>query len=166
MTRMRPGRAGDDVAGIGNVRDNDLAMRGDGCKTEEEWLRFLLVLIDSFFEEVIRHVRDEVGAVLVPVDLPLVIVVEEAGVPVVVAERVEQDLGASPTGGIRVVEVENSDLIQKLAGIVCVVTCFLEEDGKVLVVEAFSLPLWPSAYAQSLLVFCFNISTKGPLVCR
>jgi hypothetical protein len=152
MTRVRSSWAGDDVARVGDVGHGDLAMRCNRCQAEEEWLRLLLVLLDSLIKEVIRHVGNEIGAVLVLVDLTQAIVVEKTRVQVVVGERVKQNLRAGPPGGIRVIEVDNRKIVQKLAGVVGVVACFLKEDGEIPVVQPFRLPFWPPAYDAAVLL--------------
>jgi hypothetical protein len=55
-------------------------------------------------------------------------------VPIVVRERVEKEIRRGPAGGMRLIEIFDSVRIEKLAGIVGTVACFLEPDGQVLAV--------------------------------
>jgi hypothetical protein len=119
-------------------------MRCDRCHADEEWLSLLPVSFDTIFEEAIRQLSDEVRAVLVLVERPVVIVMQKTSIEEVIAEWVDKDLGSGPTRRIGVIEVVDGDLIQEFASVVRVVASVLEKDGKRAIVVSLLIPLCPT----------------------
>ena len=94
--------------------DVDVAVWGGGCNTQEE----RLLSCHSIVEEVVCFLCKHVRGILAFIAYWLVMVALKGGVEIAVSVGVEEEVGASPAGGVRGVVVGDGLCIEKLADIV------------------------------------------------
>lgn len=105
-------------------------MRCDGSTAHEKRFARRVCLpdvVDSLVSKIVRIVRSLAADRGLVVPLP-------SGIPVVVCERVEKEVGRSPTCRARLVVVVNGVCIEQLSRIVGVVTFVLQPDRQVVAI--------------------------------